>query len=175
VSFPDTYHGADVAGKTAQFAIKINEIKRRTMPEADEKFAETAGFDSVEKMREAINKDLQAGADNQARDYRTAQSRPVEASTFEIPKSLIDSSAEVYYKQELRRLITLRVPTTELTRRNPTASRLKSMPCARLRVMVIGDRPDRKAEVLDEDSKAAEAIMSRTGMDTTLPSASGSG
>jgi trigger factor len=174
VSFPDTYHGADVAGKTAQFAIKINEIKRRTMPEVDEKFAETAGFESVEKMREAITKDLQAGADNQGREIaeQRAIQAVVEASTFEIPKSLIDSSAEVYYKQELRRLITLRVPTTELDEKEAELRKQAEEHALReiKGYVVIGEiGRTEKVEVLDEDfEKEAEAIMSRTGMDIDI-------
>lgn len=174
VAFPDTYHGADVAGKTAQFAITINEIKRRTMPELDEKFAETAGFESVEAMREAVKKDLQAGADNQGRaiaEQRAIQA-VVAASTFEIPKSLVDSSAAEYYKQELRRLISLRVPTTELDekeaelRKNAEEHALREIKG----YVVVGEiGRTEKIEVLDEDfEKEAEAIMSRTGMDMEI-------
>ena len=144
------------------------------MPELDEKFAETAGFESVEAMREAVKKDLQAGADNQGRaiaEQRAIQA-VVAASTFEIPKSLVDSSAAEYYKQELRRLISLRVPTTELDekeaelRKNAEEHALREIKG----YVVVGEiGRTEKIEVLDEDfEKEAEAIMSRTGMDMEI-------
>ena len=174
VAFPDTYHGADVAGKTAQFAIKINEIKRRTMPELDEKFAETAGFETVEAMREAVKKDLQAGADNQGREIAEARAiqAVIEVSTFEIPKSLVESSADVYYKQELRRLITLRVPTTELDEKEPELRKQAEEHALReiKGYVVIGEIGRTESiKVVDEDfEKEAEAIVSRTGMEMDI-------
>lgn len=174
VAFPDTYHGADVAGKTAQFAIKINEIKRRTMPELDEKFAETAGFDSVDAMREAVKKDLQAGADNQGREIaeQRAIQAVVESSTFEIPKSLVDSTADVYYKQEVRRLISLRVPTTELDEKDAELRKQAEEHALReiKGYVVVGEIGRAESiTVLDEDfEKEAEAIVSRTGMELDI-------
>jgi trigger factor len=174
VAFPDTYHGVDVAGKTAQFAIKINEIKRRTAPELDANFAETAGFDSVEAMRESVKKDLQAGADNQAREIAETRAiqAVVEASTFEIPKSLVDSSADVYYKQEVRRLISLRVPATELDEKEAEL-RQQAQDHALREIkgyVVVGEiGRTEKITVTDSDfEKEAEAIMDRTGMDIDI-------
>lgn len=174
VAFPDTYHGADVAGKTAQFAIKINEIKRRTMPELDEKFAETAGFETVEAMREAVKKDLQAGADNQGREIaeQRAIQAVVESSTFEIPKSLVDSTADVYYKQEVRRLISLRVPTTELDEKDAEIRKQAEEHALReiKGYVVVGEiGRSESITVLDEDfEKEAEAIVNRTGMELDI-------
>jgi trigger factor len=58
VAFPEDYHGKEVAGKTVGFAIKIHEVKRKALPEVDEEFAKTAGFESVDEMKEKIAADL---------------------------------------------------------------------------------------------------------------------
>lgn len=174
VAFPETYHSPDLAGKTAQFAIKINEIKRRTMPEIDDQFAETAGFESVAALRESVKKDLQAGADGQSREIAEGRAilAVVEASTFEIPQSLVKSTADVYYRQEVRRLISLRVPPQELDEKEAELRQQAEEHALReiKGYVVVGEIGRTEGiQVLDEDfEKEAAAIMSRTGMELDI-------
>lgn len=39
VTFPETYHAKDLAGKVAEFKVKINEIQEKTVPELDDALA----------------------------------------------------------------------------------------------------------------------------------------
>ncbi|MEA3456491.1 MAG: trigger factor [Campylobacterota bacterium] len=39
VTFPEEYHSKDLAGKEAQFKVKVNEIQEKTVPELDDEFA----------------------------------------------------------------------------------------------------------------------------------------
>ena len=171
VPFPDDYSSVDLAGKTAQFTIKVNEIKRKALPELDAEFAKAAGFDSVDALKQSIKDDLQEGADAQARQIaeQRAIKAIVEKSTFELPKSLVESSAEVYFKQELRRLISLRIPDDELEKRTADL-RTKAEEDAIREIkgyVVIGEIGRVEAiKVEDADfEKEAQAITARTGMD----------
>jgi trigger factor len=120
VPFPEDYSSVDVAGKTATFTIKVNEIKRKTLPELDDDFATGGGFDSLADLREKVAKDLQDGASNQGQQIaeKRAVDAIVETSTFELPKSLVESSAKEYYNQEVRRLLALRTPQEEMDKRD---------------------------------------------------------
>lgn len=54
VSFPADFIAPDLAGKTVTMKIKVHAIKERKTPELDAEFAKSVGYESVEKMREAI-------------------------------------------------------------------------------------------------------------------------
>ena len=43
VNFPEDYHGADVAGKTAEFTLKATKVSKPELPELDEEFAKGFG------------------------------------------------------------------------------------------------------------------------------------
>lgn len=171
VPFPDDYSSVDLAGKTAQFTIKVNEIKRKALPKLDAEFAKSAGFDSVDALKESVKADLQQGADAQAAEIaeQRAIKAIVEKSTFELPKSLVDSSAEVYHRQELRRLISMRVPSDEIEKREAEMRKAAEEHAIReIQGYVVVGEIGRVEEIKVEDAdfeKEAEAIIARTGMD----------
>ena len=66
VTFPETYHAENLAGKAAEFRCVIHEIRVKTPYEMDDVFAkEVGGCDSLEEMRQKLGESLQAYADEQ--------------------------------------------------------------------------------------------------------------
>ncbi|MBQ7287892.1 MAG: trigger factor [Candidatus Gastranaerophilales bacterium] len=65
VTFPEEYHEDKLKGAKAQFKIKMNEVKERTMPELNDELAKKAGKDTVELLKEDIQKYLDNMAQNQ--------------------------------------------------------------------------------------------------------------
>jgi trigger factor len=61
VNFPDDYHGAEVAGKTAEFTLKANQVSKPELPELDEEFAKGFGIEDgdLEKMRADIRANME--------------------------------------------------------------------------------------------------------------------
>lgn len=60
VTFPASYHAADLAGKAAQFHCKIHEIRLKTQYQLDDTFAKEVGHcDTLEEMRQKLGKSLQ--------------------------------------------------------------------------------------------------------------------
>ena len=61
VNFPDDYHGAEVAGKTAEFTLKANKVSKPELPELDEEFAKGFGVEDgdLEKMRADIRANME--------------------------------------------------------------------------------------------------------------------
>ncbi len=61
VSFPEDYHGADVAGKKAEFTLKATKISKPELPELDEEFAKGFGVEDgdIEKMSTDIRANME--------------------------------------------------------------------------------------------------------------------
>ena len=61
VNFPEDYHGADVAGKTAEFTLKATSVSKPELPELDEEFARGFGVEDgdLEKMRADIRANME--------------------------------------------------------------------------------------------------------------------
>lgn len=107
VTFPEDYHDEKLKGQPATFAIKINEIKQRVMPElTDELVKKSTRFstvdelkadikDYIEKQRESLKK---SAAEN------AVFKQVIESSSVEIPQRMIDREVESLkadYKQRL--------------------------------------------------------------------------
>lgn len=56
LAFPADYGAEHLAGKDASFQITVKEVKSKRLPEVDEDFAIDAGFDSVEELRQDIER-----------------------------------------------------------------------------------------------------------------------
>ena len=51
VKFPEEYHAPELAGKPAQFKVKINAIKQLREPELNDEFAKELGYESLEDLK----------------------------------------------------------------------------------------------------------------------------
>ena len=58
-TFPEDYGAKHVAGKDAEFEITVKDVKHKHLPDLDDDFAsDSAGFDSLEELRENITQRL---------------------------------------------------------------------------------------------------------------------
>ncbi len=55
----DNYHVANYAGKQVRFTITVNSVKRTVLPELDDAFAKTQGFDTVAALRQSMRDRLE--------------------------------------------------------------------------------------------------------------------
>ena len=51
VKFPEEYHAPELAGKPAQFKVKINAIKQLREPQLNDEFAKELGYESLEDLK----------------------------------------------------------------------------------------------------------------------------
>ncbi len=94
LSFPETYHAKELAGKPVQFAVTVNSVEEPAVAALDEEFVKSLGIESgsVDELREQIAKSMQLELDSA---LRAALKRQVTEKLFEInevavPKALID-------------------------------------------------------------------------------------
>ena len=101
VDFPDDYGAAELAGKSAEFAVQVKEVKAKQLPEVDEDFALEQGFDSVDELRADIRERLaQAQESRQEAQYREAAlDAAVGQATVELPDALVEARAKELWDQ----------------------------------------------------------------------------
>ena len=119
VVLPDTTPNEDLRGKKATFAITVKGLKRRKPPELDDAFAKQAGYDDLAALRNAVREQLQSnssGASQRVAEARALQA-VIDASTFEIPQTMLAEIAEDQYQNEVRRLMSQRVPLSQIESR----------------------------------------------------------
>lgn len=98
LSFPDDYHGKDVAGKTASFEVKVTEVRGPKLPEIDAEFAKSLGVEDgdITKMRSEVKANLEREVKRRAatRVKEQAMKALLDATKIELPKALIDLEVE---------------------------------------------------------------------------------
>jgi len=78
LTFPEDYHNKDLAGKEAEFAVKVNSVSEATLPELDDEFF--ASFDVAEGGLEAFRKEV---ATNMARELKNAAKNNIKNQVIE--------------------------------------------------------------------------------------------
>ncbi len=99
VTFPEDYSNENIAGKEAVFKVKVNNVKKETIPEVDDNFAEDVNFPNVSTVDElmdylkgAIAKSLKGKLEQQAE--RRLEAEVADLCLNEIPGHLIEERAK---------------------------------------------------------------------------------
>jgi trigger factor len=96
ITFPKDYPTKELAGRQAQFAVTITEVKAKRLPELDDEFAsEAAGFDTLGELREDIAERLRT-LDTRAieREFEDAVvGAAVAEAEVEVPDKLVHARA----------------------------------------------------------------------------------
>ncbi len=97
VTFPEEYHDEKLKGQPATFAIKINEIKQRILPELTDEFVKKSSrFSTVDELKA----DIKDYVDNQRENIKKVNAENavfksiVESASVEIPQGMINREVE---------------------------------------------------------------------------------
>ena len=93
VTFPSEYFVPELAGKDAVFTTKINDIKRKELPELSDDFAKEAGdADTLEEMKTKMMAKLtEAAAKKDEAAFREAAvAKAVANATIEVPEIIVE-------------------------------------------------------------------------------------
>ena len=107
VQFPDDYPAEEVAGKTAEFDVKLKEVREKELPDLDDDFAsEASEFDTLDELRADISEKVRQILDGQiAERFREdALDAAVAKAKVEIPESVIQARAEEMWRRVERQL-----------------------------------------------------------------------
>lgn len=97
VTFPKEYHADNLAGKDAVFKVKVNEIKKRSLPELDDDFAsEVSEFETLDEYKADVRKKLEEAAENKAKveTENAVVEKAIENAEFEIPDAMLEAQID---------------------------------------------------------------------------------
>lgn len=96
--FPADYRHTALAGQTADFQVKVNEIAEAVLPPVDESLAKELGVKdgSIEKLRAEVKANLEREAASRARAVvRTRVLKSLlDANPIEVPQTLLEAEAQ---------------------------------------------------------------------------------
>jgi trigger factor len=107
IDFPADYGAEELAGKEAQFAVTVKEVKRKDLPELDDDFAsDAAGFDTLAELREDVGAKLREADETRIEaEFREAVlDAVVKESKVDIPEALVDARAQELWERMLHSL-----------------------------------------------------------------------
>ena len=97
VTFPEEYFSKELAGKAAVFKLKLHEIKKKELPEADDEFAkDVSEFDTIKELKASIKEKLDE--ENKAKaKYETEEEaiKTVSENTkIDIPSGMVETETD---------------------------------------------------------------------------------
>ncbi len=160
VTFPEEYQAKDLAGKDAEFDVKVNKVEIARTPEVNEEMAKEMGFDDLATIEGIIREQLEKDF---AKVSRTRMKRDLldvmdEAYDFELPPTLVEREFEGIWNQ-LREDMEKAKKTFEDEDTTEEEARKDYMQISERRVRLglvisaIGD--EKKIEVSEEEMNAA--------------------
>jgi trigger factor len=101
VTFPADYQAGDLAGKEATFDVAVKVVAAPAAVAIDDAFAKNFGFDSVEKLREAVVARVKADYDRASREKlkRALLDALDKKYTFELPQDMVEQEFGGIWKQ----------------------------------------------------------------------------
>jgi len=108
MKYAKDYTDANLAGKDAEYAVDMREVKEKKLPEFTDELAKEFGYESVAdfetKSKEMLAKNKAEDAENQLRNNMIE--KLIEKNTFEVPQALVYSQMRALaddYGNELKR------------------------------------------------------------------------
>jgi trigger factor len=101
VTFPENYGAAKLAGKPAEFAVKVHAVKSAAPVAIDDELAKKLGLDSLGVLKERVRDQLKA---DYGRTSRTHMKRRIldaldESHSFDLPKGMVDAEFDNIWRQ----------------------------------------------------------------------------
>jgi trigger factor len=101
VTFPADYGAAHLAGKEAEFACEIKQVKRKLPAVIDDALADDVGMENLAALRDAIRGQIETDYGRLSRQKlkRDLLDQLAEKSSFEVPGGMVDIEFESIWKQ----------------------------------------------------------------------------
>lgn len=106
ITFPKDYHAAGLAGKEAEFTIKLHELRDVVLPVIDSEFSKKFGHDTVEKLELAIKENLvlEREQEQKLKLEELVMEELLKGMKFEVPKSLVQGEEQRLREQAGKQL-----------------------------------------------------------------------
>lgn len=106
MTFPEGYHGKDVAGKQVTFTITLNKVEAPKLPELDAEFCMSIGIEGgdVAKLTEEIRANLQREVSRRlkTRNKEAAMEALLKVAQFGLPKAVLEWEIQELMQQTVK-------------------------------------------------------------------------
>lgn len=106
MTFPEDYHGKDVAGKQVTFTITVHKVEEPQLPAVDADFVKSVGVadGDVEKFRQEIRDNVSREAQRRVkvRNKESVMNVLLKVAQLEVPTSLLQGEAQRLMEQAMR-------------------------------------------------------------------------
>ncbi len=106
VTFPEDYQAENLKGKAAQFAITVNKVERRKLPEVNDEFMALFGVKDggVDAFRAEVRKNMERELKNAVKGKVKEQvmSGLVKLHEFDVPKALVNGEVQRMRQQMMQ-------------------------------------------------------------------------
>jgi trigger factor len=101
VSFPESYGNDELAGKAAEFDVKVNEVRESQPAVIDDEMAKSVGMETLDALKAAIGDEIGRELDGFARQKLKRKLLDVLAANhdFPVPATMVDQEFEAIWKQ----------------------------------------------------------------------------
>jgi trigger factor len=162
VSFPEDYGAAHLAGKKAEFAVKVKEVAKPNELELNDELAKNLGLESLERLREIVKSQIESqfGALTRQKVKRELLDRLDETYKFEAPSKLVDAEFENIWRQVANELEqTGKTFADEDTTEEEAREEYRGLAERRVRLGLVLAEIGEKAEVQVTDDEMQRALV----------------
>lgn len=106
LTFPEDYHGKNLAGKTVEFNVKVKAVSEAVLPEVDDEFAKSLGVETVDELKKELKETMQRECDQvvRTRVKRQILDAMREANPINLPTALITDETQRLVEQAKQEL-----------------------------------------------------------------------
>ena len=106
LTFPEDYNAEELAGREAEFAVTVKEVKAKDLPPVDDELAAEAGFDTLDELRADIRERLAEVEERriEAEFRETVLDAVVAGATIDVPDALVEARSRELWEQMLHSL-----------------------------------------------------------------------
>lgn len=92
----DESKSKELAGKTVNVKVRINEVKKKSLPEIDDEFAKDLGFGNLSELREKLEEKITATKKEHLRKIQKAEivRKLIDLNSVEVPETLLNRELE---------------------------------------------------------------------------------
>jgi len=97
LNFPEKYHKKDLAGKPANFKVKVNLVQERQVPEINDDFAKSLGkFESLEELKKNMQEGMEHEKNHKMQEEKRTQylDKIAEKMEVDLPEVMIEEEVK---------------------------------------------------------------------------------
>lgn len=161
VKFPDDYRHPDLKGQNADFEVEVLEVMETVSASIDDKLAEKVGMKSLDEVKDAIRKSLQAENDrlSRAKVKRALLDALDKANKFDVPKSMAEGEFEQIWNYHLQDMKQRGMDMAEVEKDAETKNEFKEIAERRVRLGLLMSEVGERQKIKVNNQELQQAML----------------